>query len=526
MTGTARTIWLYCLLAAVPVGELAAQPNRLLPVDDWTTVYVGRLQRRGLLPGLDPASLPYSAGEVTRELTRLDRSLLTNVEKRWIDRLMQSLAPRSSGDRSEFAGLEADLGGIASRSRRQDVMRDGGGPVKAWSRIGLRLFVDAHRAVAQVGARHDLFQIRDPDALDAALRWMVRNEDSYVGLRYPNWQVYLGRYAVQWSPVGVKSTILSDNPEPFDLLQLRVGSRRLRFEAVYGVLDSVELDGTFNGRAGDRSTGPTAFGVLAGSIKRLLVANRFHWRPNASFGIGVVQTVVVSHSSRRPPATVLVPFSQALLTTELEADQRFVHSLTGLQISWQPGAAAFYAEMGLEPSREDGDGRTVMAAAGSARYLYNRHVEVELAARTVSSRSYRASHPAVHMVYLLRGIGAPYKDFWQVMAGASLYEVGMGLDLDVSPYVTLLREGERTGIAEEHPESDDVFDYGGPHTTARAGVRIRHQSHRWWWLSADLGLNRIWWQDGGSSDRVETRPAVLIRIASRLPFTYRGPAAR
>jgi hypothetical protein len=50
-----------CLSFAV--APLCAQPNRVIPVEDWTYFYLQRLQRRGYLLDLHPTALPYTHGE-------------------------------------------------------------------------------------------------------------------------------------------------------------------------------------------------------------------------------------------------------------------------------------------------------------------------------------------------------------------------------------------------------------------------------------------------------------------------------
>lgn len=498
---------LLCCGAAVQ-----AQQNRLLPVDDWAYAHIQRLQRRGFLLALHPTALPYSYGEVAAALRTVDRSALNDAERRWITLLKRAVGMDQKRD-APSAGAVLDAGLTATDSRRLDVMRPLDDKGFLYPTAMLRLYWDGGPVVAHMGIRHDLYYDEDPDGLDAAKRLIMRNENAYIGYRGRWAAAYLGRFGNHWGPRGQTAVLISDNPHPYDQLNLRIGGKRFALRSILGELDSMEPEGVYTGRAGDRSAGPDA-----GSIRRYVAAHRFDWRPSKYFNLSLMEAILFSGENTGFSLKYLNPVNLAILTTDNtpkndENNGLIAGALWAHANRWTLQGQLLVDDFDFINGKEPAS----IAVTGSLVYAAG-YAHFGLHGTLVSARAYNAAQIEGQYLYLLRGLATQFSDYIEAAGFVDLYLDRWVPGLSLSPQIQWLAQGEGAVINRPYPEDEEAFVLqGNAVRTWRVGARMRYQPSPYWWLRADAGLNRI--QNEGFIEGNDTsRPAAQVALGVQIPY--------
>lgn len=520
---TRRTLVLFVATLLLSVLQhAAAQNNRILTTDDWTYIYIERLQRRGLLLDLDPTTIPYTSGAVRRALNRIDRSELDETEMRWVDLLRQEIDNVRENRNEWVLGGSFEAGLQATNNDRLDPLRptNAGNPtlqagaVRFFPYATPKLYMEKGRVIVQAGLRHDFFYDTDPDALDAANRLYVRSEDTYAGYNSRFVSLYLGRFKNHWGTPRGSGVLISDNPLSYDQFTLRIGGDRLALYSLIGELDS-SLDGAFPGRIEflppeDR----------ARAERRYLAAHRLNWRPTRTFQLSLMESALYSGPGTGVSLKYLIPFhvyafevdntpkndeNNGLLAGLIWAylkpftitGQILIDDLDLMGENGEPGSVAFTGSLvwgGIHPTLDAGAMLEVVAAR-----TYNTHL------------------PEGRYLYLLRGLATQFNDYVHVAAFADMYLDSAIPGLTVSPRVDLLWQGS-SDIRDPFPEEDDSVDFilNGPvERTIRPALRIRYQPGPQFWAGFDYGINFITHE---SSDGVDIHPVGLFTVGTRFSF--------
>lgn len=507
-----------CLLAF----DAGAQPNRILPIDDWTYPVIRRLQLRGHLLELHPTVLPYTRGEVAQALRELKEDELDVLERKWVAQLKDEFRVEKERDAVSRAGVQFDFGVRAIDSRRLDVERPLSRDVRAFSLIGMDLYLDDGPVIAQVGLRHDLYNIWDPDALDSALRLYARNENAYVGYNRRSFSVYLGRYGQHWAPAGDPAAVIGGNPKTYDKVALRFGGRLFSVHALYGELDSIELDLTFNGRAGDRSDGTNAYGARFGSLRRFVAAHRLDWRPSRHLNIAYLQSVVISSDNTGFSLAWLGPVYNAIFATDSFPKNDEHNAMIAGLLFLHLNRFTVHGQIMLDDFDLVGEGEPpALSIMGAARYAGAGGADLGVELEVASARSYKSEQVEGHYLYLLRGLATQFTDYVRLSTSADLYLDRRIPGLTITPRLTALFSGEQEVIGGAYPDDTIPFVLAGTETRLfRASVSARYNPIRYFWAGLDAGLNFT--QNAGHvSGKSETRPTVLLNLGARFPYTYR-----
>lgn len=504
------------LLSLAPPGTVAplrAQPNRIIPVEDWTYFYVQRLQRRGYLLELHPTALPYTQGAVAEALDALDRSGLNRVEARWVALLERELglAPAAPDE----AVFSATLGaGIAlADTKRLDPARPLRSDFFAYPNALLHVLLDRGRVVAHLGPRHDVYYDRDPDGIDTALRFMVRSDNSYVGLNGSFASLYAGRFGNLWGRPGQAATLVSDNPRNYDHLNLRIGGPRFAVRSLLGELDSITGDGRYTGAAGADS-------VRSGSERRYLAAHRFDWRPTPRLSFTLMEGSLYSGANAGFSLKYLNPVHPFIfLVDNAPKDEENNGFFAGMMWA-QFGRLTLHGQLifdDFDPLNNEEP--TAFAMVGSVHYA-GRSGAADLGGtlEVITGRAYNAEQVEGQYIYLKRGLATQFNDYVHATAFVDLYLDALLPGLVLTPRLHLLAQGE--GDIRTPFPTDGVPSLlsGTVERTVRPAVQVTFQNDPRWWVRLDLGINRIT-NRGAVEDADVTRFVGLVEAGARLRFT-------
>lgn len=509
---------LLLLALALPALPVAAQDARILGVDDWTYVYLQRLQRRGLLLELNPTALPYRRGDVADALRKLDDDNLTPVEARWVQLLRDEFAP-SLADAGEDAvvGLEVGGGVRAADSRRLDPLRPVGDDLEAQPYARGRFYLEGRGFVGELGLRMDRYYNNDVDGIDLARRLNMRNVDTYVGYRHRWASLYAGRFNHHWSLHGEAAGLISMNPPPYDVISLRLGGERLALRSLVGELDSANPDGTFTGRG---ATKP------GGGIRRYVSAHRIDWRPTPHLTLSFMESILFSG----PNAGLTLKQLNPLLTYLFEIDNQpkndenngFIAGLLWAQL----GRVTLYSQFMLDDLDrlklfdEDAEPTSLTWISAVQVGRLTPTVDVGASLDVVASRTYNTNQPEGKYLFLRRGLATQFSDYVHATAYADVYLDELVPGLMVTPRVHVLAQGEQDIRAPFPGRDGPGFILSGDEaTTWRGAVQVRLQPTTWWWVRADLGVNRTTQPGFDPAAETETRFSGLVEAGVRLSLS-------
>ena len=504
---------------------------RLLSLDDPAYRWIDRLQRRGHLLALNPTALPYTEGEIGRALLALSAADLSGVEAVWAERLRERLSPSLGSDaRSGTFGLELAAGGAASNNERLDPVRftDAADPTVEAGGVNLypnasgRASLAVGPVVAQLGMGFDLFYRDDPDGLPVVKELALRNEETSVGVATPLVDVRLGNLGRHWGRPDGDGVFVSVNPRSYDAVSLRLGGGTLALRSVAAELDAATLEGEFTGRTGNQSREP--------SLRRYLVAHRFDWRPRPWLTVAFVESMLYSGRNASLSLPSVLPTALYAFLNDGPPKNNENNNIIGGLFHVQRGRVAVTGQLALddfdvlrkgetaEPASLALTGDLTVAGVGHDR------VDAGLSLTAVTSRAYDTGFPEQSFLFAERGLGTQFSDYLHARAFAEA-ALGRSAGLTVRPELHLLVQGERD-IRQPYPANDvPLIFVGTAERTVRAGLQVRLQPSPWWWVQADLGVNRTsneGFVDGATVTRfvglVEGGARIRLRAPTRLSW--------
>ena len=501
------------LLAALGAVPAAAQSHRLLPLGDPAYTLVERLQRRGHLLGLNPTALPYDEAAVAEALDHL--GVLSPTEARWADRLRRRLRPTPAGE--SVVTLETGAGVRATNNERFDPARwtDAAdpnvtlGPVNVYPNAVFQASVDAGPLVAQLGVRLDTFYPDDPDGLNVGnVSVFLRNEKAHVGAVGRVGEIRLGATGRKWGVASGDAVMVSDNPQPYDAISVRIGGERASVRSFVAELDAATPDARFTGRTGDASR--------EGSLRRYLAAHRFDWRPRPWIVISGIETMLYSGSNASLSVPALLPTAVLSFLNDGAPRNNENNSMVGGLLWIQRGRTTITGQVSFddfdifhraEPTSLALTGQAVVSGIADA-------VDVGVGLTVVTARAYGSQFPEQAYVYALRSLGAPASDLIdaRVFADATLESVLPGLT--ISPEARLVFKGEGSFLAPYPDNGPPTILIGDAERTLRLGLKA-DLTQPFWFVRADLGVN-LTRNDAFVRGRDRTRLVGLVEAGARI----------
>lgn len=414
---------LAALAVALPlVSSLAAQQqaSAYLPLNHWTMPYVEFLIARGDVADPTPMTRPLRRADVVQVLGAVDTTRSASLAAT----VRSLLAAVAEPDADQAGVAELYGGGFAATHARRDPLREAGsghGVPVAGAALAARLGPVA----ASVHPYLDTRLKYDPDyrgKKDRAIAGRVQEAYGVVQTKYVD--AFFGLIDRNWGMPAFEGLAVSPSPYSYDHFGLRLGTRRVRLDAVWAQLDNL----------------PDATGADA---HRYYVAHRFYVQPVDAIAVALWEGTIVAGPSRGLDQWFANVFNLGLLA-QYDQGTNANHQL-GFDLRVAPDRwPALYGSFMLDDVQVDTegagdnepmsyglllgiDGRA--PARGRWRATYTR----------VSNLAYRTPNPAEAVMRRNVGLARNFSDYEQFMLqGEWLVLPGVLL----RPEATLLRQGE------------------------------------------------------------------------------------
>ena len=135
-------------------------------------------------------------------------------------------------------GLRGTVGARGSTHRRFDALRPVGNE-GLWPRATAGVWVESGPLVAVTRLQGDLYLKDDPDGIDPEQRRAGRSDHAYVALQFPIGELMVGRLRRNWSALGSRGLMVSNNPFPYSQIGFAFRFKRFSLQAFTGELDTV-----------------------------------------------------------------------------------------------------------------------------------------------------------------------------------------------------------------------------------------------------------------------------------------------
>ena len=412
--------WIWVVLFAVGVAiprlvvaqaDSSERASRYLPVGHWAYEPIEYLRSRGFLANLNPLVQPYTRLQVARGLSEIDSDILAVPTAHWA-RLLRDELQREldllAGREVRGWGVRMTVGARTSTSQRLDVLR----PIGAegfWPRYTAGVWVESGPLAIETRLQGDLYLFDDPDGLDPEQRLGGRTDNAYVAVQLPFGQVMIGRLRRNWSALGTRSLMVSNNPFPYPQVGFTVNLDRFSLRAFTGELDTVT-------------------DTVAGAVetetpyKRYIAAQRVDYSTER-FGVSLGQAILYASRTGGPLLRFLNPVELLAFLSDDQPRDVVVNLVLQAQVWYQADGLVLFAEallddIDIDPEDANNPQNPVRAPARYAVAFGGRlngladWLEVGASYERVSAFAYRTFEPAVDRYsFLRRGLGANFSDY-------------------------------------------------------------------------------------------------------------------
>ncbi|MEQ9104283.1 MAG: hypothetical protein RIE53_06255 [Rhodothermales bacterium] len=392
-----RSLFVMVVVLVPLAGRVAPVAGQVLPADDPILDMAWPLLVRGVAMEADWTVGPQEEAALNE--------LLSASPGVWARRLESFRAlPAPSGSRAWGIRLRAQA--LATPHARQDPLRpDAPSDAAVYQTVLYSSFLRLDQWTAGFGWRHDGWYDRDPDGLDAALRWAIRPEHTYVRYSSRYLDAMLGRVVQHWGAPSRPGLLLSDNPRPMDAMSMRFGTRTLSVRTSINELDSATSDGRFTGVAGDDS-------VAVGSDRRWLAAHRVDIRLNAAWSVALMHATLYSGPGSGLSLKYINPFNIALFSVDNRPKNDENNGFLGAEVRHTGPNGLFTMQVMLDDvDILNGQEPPSLAVTTVAERAWSDVWTSGMEGTVVTARTYNALQSEGKYLYLMRGLGTQYADF-------------------------------------------------------------------------------------------------------------------
>ncbi|HBQ60564.1 MAG TPA: hypothetical protein DD671_13315 [Balneolaceae bacterium] len=509
---------LFCtVLLLMGTKQVSAQENQIIHLNNNVYTYVKNLQQRGHFSALNPTKLPYTRGAIDEGLRQIDRSMLSRTERFWYDQIEQEAGiPQDNESETYLYGM-LEGGFDMNNTLSADGLRPQDEEFYFIPNGASNLYGEKDGFAAQLGLRHDLFYDLDRFGETALSRFYVRSEDYYLGYNSDFFQAYVGKYQNLWAPYGEASTILSDNARSFDRLNISVGPDWFKVSGIFGELDNLGRDGSFDRNGKNRING----------TKRYIALHRIDIQILDNLRVGYFDGFIYSSGSSVPSLRYISPMNVFFFDRNTNPDNDEFNALFGGQIWWQYQNMTFNAQAMIDDIVIK-DGRleteiepTTFAITNSINISKVTDIlDVGYEAEFIAYQTYNTDQAEGRYLYLRRGIANQYTDYAYVSGYARIHAHKWLSGLTLTPRISYLAQGEQEinqDFIDRYPNGEviDVILTGTEEKRSRLSLDALYNPIPEFWVDASLGYNYtrdLGHVSGQTNSRITARLEVGFRL--------------
>ena len=198
---------------------LHAAANETLPTFHWAYDYIKALQERGYLLELNPLHLPYTRGQVAKQLAKASHS--DSLDSPFVvyafDKLKSEFSQERKNTEPEHILGRVRLESNFDKSLDTDAAYRGIYRGGAGARIGNHVFLYS-------GVNFDQYDYHNP--LYKGDKWRgitAHTEQAYVRVKWDRFDLLIGRDFLRWGPGESGTLVLSNLTRPLDQLRATAG---------------------------------------------------------------------------------------------------------------------------------------------------------------------------------------------------------------------------------------------------------------------------------------------------------------
>jgi hypothetical protein len=489
-----KFIWvvLFSFLSSI---HLYSQNARILDLDNENAYrLIEKLKERGHLTELNPVKLPYTFQEVNSSLSGINLDDINSLEKIWVLQL-QDVTQISEADLDKEYLIKPYFVTATefNDTKRKDVYRPKNNELNVWPYVDLGGYGDFENLTIRANIHFDLYYEFGLDGIDPTNRLYIRNENSYVGYRSKYFSSYLGRIETNWGQFGKNSTFLSRNALAFDQFQYTIGTDKISFTSLNGVLDNLDWNGQFDGNT--VGSGPV-------SKRRYLGLKRFDWRINKHLQISFKEAILYSGENVNLDLRYMVPsFLYFFLEGATPRDQT-ENLLLGGSIWFNKNGLTLYLDAMLDDLIGNREERGIKEKnnfgiiTNASYFLDKLPLKLNIDTELITYQAYNTDQAEGRYLYLNRGIATNNNDYFFTEFKVDYFGDLIVKGLTISPYYGLLKQGEQVinqTFADSYPNGNSLeyFLTGTVESTNRVGVELWYAPNNFFWVKSDLGFNFV-----------------------------------
>ncbi len=499
------------------VNSLYSQKNQIVPLNNSVYTYIKNLQERGYLADLNPTRLPYTRGQIHAALQAVDIEHLSETERFWYSFIENENKIKTESE-SEEGYYQAQLeGGFdMNNTLSPNTIRPQVNTLFFLPNGALTLYGEREDIGAQMGLSHDLFYDRDKIGESSLSRYFIRTEDYYLGYQNDFLNLYFGRYQHHWGPYQQASTILSTNSNSFDNLNITIGNSWFKASGVFGELDNLGKDGTFDRRGGSN---------LKGGVRRFLALHRVDIKVTDNLKLGYFDAMLYSSENSLPSFEYINPLNVLFFERNTNPVNDEFNAMFGGLIWWKASKMTMNLQVMIDDIVINSDSGVEEPATFAVTHSVNfsgitDKIDLGYEAELVAYQTYNTDQAEGRYLYLKRGIANQFTDYVYITAYMNYYAYSALPGLRIKPSLSFLAQGEQDinqDFVREYPNGEliDIILTGVEEKTSRVALDVFYNPNPRFWIDASLGYNYLENKDhisGNSDSRITARIEAGFRI--------------
>lgn len=473
-------------------GLAEAQQNQIIHLNNNVYIYIKSLQQRGYFTELNPSKLPYTRGEVNSGLNRIDADELSSTEAFWYQQIDREVGYSEDNDVDTYLYGMIEGGFEMNNTLSPDGLRPQAQKFFFLTNLASNLYGEHAGFGAQLGLRHNLFYDYDRIGENALSRYYGRSEDYYLGYNSDFFQAYVGKYQNLWALYGEASTMISDNARSFDRIDITVGPEWFKVSGIFGELDNLGKDGTFERGSKNRIDG----------TKRYLALHRIDLKVTDNFRLGYFDGFIYSSESSVPSLRYISPMNLFFFDRNTNPVNDEFNALFGGLVWAQYRNVTFNLQAMIddivikEGKLENEIEPVTFAITNSVNFSgITDMLDIGYEAEFVAYQTYNTDQAEGRYLYLKRGIANQHNDYAYGSVYAKIHAHKWVNGLTITPRLSYLAQGEleinENEFIDRYPNGEviDMILTGTEEKMSRISLDALYNPIPQFWIESSLGYN-------------------------------------